>query len=142
MSLSSEKRTEILQLLADGKITADEAAEILSASPKVEIEEPTPAPKAPESVQTGTVEKSAVSNGRKPKWLHVQVNDLESGKSKVQVNIPLRMVKFGLGMGRRFAPELDGVDWDDLSRVVTEEEGVLVDVQDTEDGEHVRIFVD
>jgi hypothetical protein len=141
MSLSSEKRFEILQLLADGKITADEAAEILSASPKVEIEKPTP-PKAPENVQTEPVEKSAVSNGRKPKWLHVQVNDLESGKSKVQVNIPLRMVKFGLGMGRRFAPELDGVDWDDLTRVVTEEEGVLVDVQDAEDGEHVRIFVD
>jgi hypothetical protein len=56
MSLSSEKRFEILQLLADGKITADEAAEILSASPKVEIEKPTP-PKSPENVQTEPVEK-------------------------------------------------------------------------------------
>jgi hypothetical protein len=52
------------------------------------------------------------------------------------------MVKFGLNVGRRFAPELDGIDWDDLSQVMTEEEGVLVDVQDAEDGEHVQIYVD
>ena len=129
MSLSTEKRTEILQLLADGKITADEAAELLSAAPETTTE---PAPKAVETAE---------SNGREPRWLHVQVSDLNTGKSKVKVNIPLRMVKFGLGMGRRFAPELDGIDWNDLSRIMTEEDGVLVDVQDSEDGEHVRIFV-
>lgn len=131
MSLSTEKRTEILQLLADGKITADEAAELLSSTPAKSVEEP---------VQKAV--EPAESNGREPRWLHVQVSDLNTGKSKVKVNIPLRMVKFGLGMGRRFAPELDGIDWNDLSRVMTEEDGVLVDVQDTEDGEHVRIFVD
>ena len=140
MSLSSEKRSEILQLLAAGKITANEAAELLTATPITNIEEPAvPAPPKP------VVEKPAApkaQNGKKPKWLHIRVNDLESGKSKVTVNIPLRMVKFGLGVGRRFAPELDGVDWDDLSRVMTEEEGVLVDVQDGEDGEHVQIYVD
>ncbi len=135
MSLSSEKRTEILQLLADGKITADEAAELLSPTPQAEAETPTPPP-TPEVVQETTT-----SNSKKPKWLHVQVNDLATGKSKVKVNIPLRMVKFGLNMGKRFAPELDGMDWDDLSKVMTEDAGVLVDVQDDEDGEHVQIYV-
>lgn len=139
MALSSEKRTEILQLLANGKITADEAAELLSASSKAEAETPTPppAPKAPE-----VVEKPTASNGQKPKWLHVQVNDLATGKSKVKVNVPLRMVKFGLSIGKRFAPELEGMDWDDLSRAMTEDAGLLVDVQDDEDGEHVQIYVD
>lgn len=134
MSLSSEKRTEILQLLADGKITADEAAELLSPTPQPEAEAPTP--EVPE-----VVKETAASNSKKPKWLHVQVNDLATGKSKVKVNIPLRMVKFGLNMGKRFAPELDGMDWDDLSKVMTEDAGVLVDVQDDEDGEHVQIYV-
>lgn len=139
MSLSNEKRTEILQLLADGKITAGEAAELLSPSPAAEAQSPTPppAPQAPEAAK-----QSELSNGRKPQWLHIHVSDLSTGKSRVKVNIPLRMVKFGLNMGRRFAPEMEGVNWDDLSRVVTEEEGVLVDVQDDEDGEHVRIYVD
>ncbi|MFZ0544743.1 MAG: hypothetical protein WAM60_04870 [Candidatus Promineifilaceae bacterium] len=141
MSLSSEKRTEILQLLANGKITADEAAELLSApEEKMTEQQAAPTSTMAEAVQKTT--SAAPANGHKPKWLHVQVNDLESGKSKVRVNIPLRMVKFGLGIGRRFSPELDGVDWDDLSRVMTEEGGVLVDVQDSEDGESVKIYVD
>lgn len=139
MSLSSEKRTEILQLLAAGKITADEAAELLNSAP--EASTPPPAPQTPEHARSEAALK-AQSNGGAPKWLHIHVSDLSSGKSKVKVNVPLRMVKFGLNMGKRFAPEIDGVDWDDLSRVMTEEEGVLVDVQDEEDGEHVRIFVD
>lgn len=141
MSLSSEKRTEILQLLADGKITADEAAELLS--PASETPAPPPAPKTPEAIkQPEAVQTPTPSNSNKPKWLHVHVNDLESGKNKVKVNIPLRMVKFGLSIGRRFTPELDGIDWDDLSQAMSGEESVLVDVQDAEDGEHVRIFVD
>jgi DNA-binding transcriptional ArsR family regulator len=139
MSLSSEKRTEILQLLANGKITADEAAELLSASPKAEVETPTPSP-APPTPEPAA--KPVTSNGHKPKWLHVQVNDLATGKSKVKVNVPLRMVKFDLSIGKRFAPELEGMDWDDLSRVMTEDAGLLVDVQDEEDGEHVQIYVD
>ncbi|NIP52684.1 MAG: hypothetical protein GWO26_12025 [Phycisphaerae bacterium] len=107
----------------------------MSPTPKAEAETPTPPP-TPEVVQETTA-----SNSKKPKWLHVQVNDLATGKSKVKVNIPLRMVKFGLNMGKRFAPELDGMDWDDLSKVMTEDAGVLVDVQDDEDGEHVQIYV-
>jgi hypothetical protein len=139
MSLSSEKRIEILQLLADGKITADEAAELLT--PASEAPAPPSAPKASAPVESEAALK-ATSNGGAPKWLHIHVSDLSSGKSKVKVNVPLRMVKFGLNMGKRFTPDIEGVDWDDLSRVMTEEEGVLVDVQDEEDGEHVRIFVD
>lgn len=139
MSLSPEKRSEILQLLSAGKITAEEAANLLTTIPVENIEK-TAVPPAPAPVQESTPAKAP--NGQKPKWLHVRVNDLESGKSKVTVNIPLRMVKFGLNMGRRFAPEIDGVDWNDLSNLMTEEQGVLVDVQDAEDGEHVQIYVD
>lgn len=139
MSLSSEKRTEILQLLADGKITAEEAAELLT--PASEAPTPPSTPQTPERVQGESTPK-AKSDGNGPRWLHIHVSDLASGKSKVKVNVPLRMVKFGLNMGKRFAPEVDGVDWDDLSRVMTDEEGILVDVQDEADGEHVRIFVD
>jgi hypothetical protein len=142
MSLSDEKRKEILQLLADGKINADEAAELLTTRTQDVVEEPAAPPPPKYSESPFSPAETAAANGQKPRWLHIRVGDLESGKSKVTVNIPLRMVKFGLQMGRRFAPELEGVDWDDLSRVMTEEQGVLVDVQDAEDGEHVQIYVD
>jgi hypothetical protein len=139
MSLSSEKRTEILQLLAGGKITAEEAAELLSDAPeaKAEAPAPPPAPKAPEPVRA-----AEVGSGQKPRWLHIHVNDLGTGKSKVKVNIPLRLAQFGFNMGKRFAPEIEELKWDDLSRVMSEDSGVIVEVQDEEDGEHVKIFVD
>jgi DNA-binding transcriptional ArsR family regulator len=143
MSLSDEKRKEILQLLADGKINADEAAEMLSTRSEEDVVAEQAAPPTPKfSESPAAAPEKTVKNGQSPQWLHIRVGDLETGKSKVTVNIPLRMVKFGLQMGRRFAPELEGFDWNDLSRVMTEESGVLVDVQDAEDGEHVQIYVD
>jgi DNA-binding transcriptional ArsR family regulator len=141
MSLSSEERKEILELLANGKITADEAAKLLSQAPPAVSEAPAPpAPLAPP-----VFEKAAdppVTEGDKPSWLHVRVTDLATGQGKVTVNIPLRLLKFGLSVGSRFAPELEGMDWRELSSMMTEEKGVLVDVQDEEDGEHVQIYVD
>jgi hypothetical protein len=60
MSLSSEKRTEILQLLSAGKITAEEAAELLTATPAApieNIEEPSPPP-APAPVKASAAPKT------------------------------------------------------------------------------------
>jgi hypothetical protein len=137
----SEKRTEILKLLAAGKITAEEAAGLLTETPIESVKQPAPAA-PPSPVHLSPPEPPKAPNGQQPKWLHIRVNDLDSGKSKVTVNIPIRMVKFGFNVGRRFASDLDDVNWDDLSKIMTEEEGILFDVQDGEDGEHVQIYVD
>jgi hypothetical protein len=67
---------------------------------------------------------------------------MKTGKSKVKVNIPIRFVKYGLSIGKRFAPEMAGLDVDELSSYMSNEKGLLVDVQDEEDGERVLIFVD
>ncbi|MBX3056650.1 MAG: hypothetical protein KF770_09275 [Anaerolineae bacterium] len=133
-------RKEILELLANGKITADEAAELLS-QPAAPAAEETAVPdvkllKEEEAIQ-------ARNGGKKPGWLHVRVRDLESGRNKVTVNIPLGMVKFGMKIGGRFSPELNGLDWNELETMMNDmESGLLVDVQDEEGGEHVQVFVD
>lgn len=133
-------RKEILELLANGKITADEAAELLS-QPAAPVAEETAVPdvkllKEEEAIQ-------ARNGGKKPGWLHVRVRDLESGRNKVTVNIPLGMVKFGMKIGGRFSPELNGLDWNELETMMNDmESGLLVDVQDEEGGEHVQVFVD
>lgn len=144
MSVSSEKRKEILNLLAGGKISADEAAELLSGGPAVvEPETPTPAPAKPESPEKAApLGAEPVGNGGRPRWLHVRVSDLSTGKGKVTVNIPIRLLKFGMTVGSRFAPEIEGLNWQELSELIETETGVLVDVQDEEDGEHVQIYVD
>lgn len=150
MSLSNEERKDILQLLASGKITADEAADLLSQTAPAVPKEPTPsAPpelpafeKAPDLPAFEKAPESPAAKGEQPSWLHVRVTDMATGKGKVTVNIPLRLLKFGLSVGSRFAPELEGMDWRELSAMMTQEKGVLVDVQDEEDGEHVQIYVD
>ena len=49
----------------------------------------------------------------------------------------------GLRIGQRYAPELRGVNWDEvLDEVQNGANGKLVEVEDQEDNERVEIFVD
>lgn len=144
MSESSEKRQEILRLLAEGKIDATEAAELLSTTdrPEPEATADPGAVKITKADLSASASSSEVSASDGPTWLHVRVSDLTTGKGKVTVNIPLRLLKAGLTIGSRFAPELQGMEWSDITTMLESEKGVLVDVQDDEDGEHVQIYVD
>lgn len=151
MTLSDQDRMEVLQLLSESKITVEEAARLLSNSTAESASSADPEQyNAVEEKETGgTVQKpvKAVANkldggGGKPKWFHVRVSDLKTGEGKVTVNIPLSLVKAGLNLGGRYSKELSGFEWDEFSSVFTGEKGVLVDVEDEEDGEHVQIYVD
>lgn len=149
-------RKEILDLLAQGKINAAEAADMLSAvrsqpapqpevvvekeqAPEIEVEEAAP-PKS-EAEGTPIAEKAPPANGEKPTWLRIRVRNLETGQNKVMVNLPLRMVDFGMRMARRFSSEAAELpDWESL--LAAPEKGVLVEVHDEEDNEHVQIYLD
>lgn len=132
--MTTASRKEILELLAQGKISAAEAADMLNA-----VTPPAP-PEAPKPPAAPKVPKM---NGKRPKWFKVRVSNMDTGKNKVTVNIPVGMLKFGLKMGGRFAPELDGMDFDELQSMIAEGgEGVLVEVQDEESNEHVQIYLD
>ena len=135
------ERQEILELLAKGKINADEAAELLSSvSDKVVESIPIPPKSAEPMPPEAPVSKT---NGKKPTWFKVRVRNLETGKNKVTVNIPLRMVNFGLKLGKHFAPELEGLDYQELAGMMkTMDVGMLVEVEDEEENEHVQVFVE
>jgi len=147
--MSTVSREEILNLLSAGKINAVEAAELLNnvstepevtdkeellkaefdVEPEIKIVEPMP-PKKP-------------SNGGGGRWFRVRVKNLETGKNKVTVNIPMPMVKFGLKIGRQFSPELNDINFDEMYSAMGEtEQGMIVDVQDEESNEHVQVFID
>jgi hypothetical protein len=152
---NTNARREILEMVASGQITAAEAADLLKSNappppetpepPQAEAPTPPPAPesfKAPKAAEAPNAGNGG--NGKKPSWFHVRVSDSNTGRTKVSVNIPLRLLKFGVRFGQKFAPEVEGLDWDDIQTMLNEgmEGGVLVDVQDEEDGEHVQIYVD
>lgn len=149
---TAEERIKILKKVSEGELSASEAAAMLSADPAghidVEVEEPEALKKEVaievEDIPQGkTTTGPAETNGKKATWLHVRVSDLNTGKRKVTVNIPLRLMKLGMRLGSAFAPELADIDIDELNTAFADEgRGVLVDVEDDEDGNHVQVYID
>lgn len=121
----SEERTRILQMVSDGKIDAAQGVELLKALKS------TKAPDGPPQAST------------KANWFRVKVTDMETGRTKVNVNLPFGLVRAGVKIGARFAPETEEVDWEELIEAINEgASGKLVDVEDIEGGEKVEVFVE
>lgn len=65
-----------------------------------------------------------------------------SGRSRVNVTVPLQLVKVGLRIAERFAPDA-GVNWQELEEALTSSlTGKIVEVEDSEDNERVEIYVE
>ncbi len=124
---TTEERMQILKMVADGNISADEGAKLLSA------------------LETGSKKGPQRKMGQPstPRWFRVRVTDLETGKDKVNVNLPMSLVDVGTRMGARFAPELEDMDFDEIvEQIRSGAQGKIVEVEDVEEGERVEIYVE
>jgi hypothetical protein len=124
---TTEERMKILNMIREGKISAEEGAKLLAA--------------------LGDSQKSSRSPATKtqgePRWFRVRVTDLINGKTKVSVNIPIGLMEWGMQIGAQFAPEVGDLDFEQLKEMLQSGvEGKVVDVIDEEDGEHVEIFIE
>ena len=128
-----EERMKILKMVEDGKVSAEDGAKLLAALDDSR-KQSRPMPPMPPPAGGST------ANSR---WLRIRVTDANSGKSKVNVNIPMGLVNVGLKMGAKFAPEVDGLDVQQITEAINSGmTGKIIDVVDDEDGEHVEIFVE
>jgi len=124
---TTEERMQILNMVAEGKITAEDGAKLLGALEPERKKEP------------GLVSE----NPSAPRWFRVRVTDLETGKNKVNVNLPMSLVEVGTRMGARFAPELEGMDFNDIvQQAKSGTQGKIIEVEDLEGGERVEIYVE
>lgn len=124
---SAEERMQILKMIEEGKISASEGSDLLRA--------------LDQQVDGGKSEP--LKGASAPRWFRVRVTDINSGKSKVSVNIPMGLVNAGIKMGARFAPDLEGVDFDEINEMISSgAQGKIMDVVDSEEGERVEIFVE
>lgn len=90
-------------------------------------------------LSTTTVAEAPV----KPRSLRVRVVDLHTERVKANVNVPLNLVRVGLRIGARFAPELEGLDVNELMEAINEGgHDKLIDVTDEERGERVEIYAE
>ena len=124
---TTEERMQILKMIEEGKIKASDGAELLRALD-----------------QDGrTATSSPLKGASAPRWFRVRVTDLVTGRTKVNINIPMGLVNVGIKMGARFAPEIDGVEVAEIMEAIRSgQQGKIMDITDEEDGERVEIFVE
>ena len=129
---STEERMRILMMIQEGKVSAAEGARLIEALE--DLGEPT-TPSAPLSPGS--------SSGKKPRYLRVMITDTDSGKARVNVRLPVSLINSGIRMGARFAPEIEGLEMEDLNAWLNSGEvGQIVDIFDEEDGEHIEVFLE
>jgi hypothetical protein len=123
---TADERLKILQMLEDGKLNADEAADLLRA-----LGGGGRAPQARPHPEGGA------------RFLRIQVTNLDTGTAKVNVTVPFGLVGVGLRMAERFAPEFEGVDMQELENMIASGVlGKIVEVIDEQDNERVEVYVE
>jgi len=133
----------VLRLVAEGRLTADEAAPILDALSKSTSRSATasdnPAGTGPiraGSSSGGQGEGQAGDGGERPRFARIQV--LEGGRRSVDLRVPV-------GLGRFALSRVPGLSGDQISEVqdalATGARGPILDIQDA-DGDGVRITLE
>jgi len=125
--VTSEERMKILKMINDGKITAEEGSQLLSALS-----------------QRSEKNRKSTSHSYAGQMLRVRVTDMATGKAKVNVNVPMKLVDAGLNIAAQFTPEMENAQMMEAVKEALSENisGKIVDIVDEEDREHVEIFIE
>jgi hypothetical protein len=126
--MSEEKRI-ILEMVRDGKISVEEAEQLLEKANPGESIEDTPKSNKPNS----------------KKFLRVRVT--EEDKVKANVNIPIALAEVGLNLIPKEKLKVDGkqINMDQILKLIEEgTEGELVNIDAEDEGKNykVNIFID
>lgn len=79
----------------------------------------------------------------KPRSLRIRVFDTRNDRLKANVNVPMSLVRVGLRLGARFAPELEGLDVAEIMEAINQGGcDKIIDVIDEERGERVEIYAE
>ena len=126
----TEERMQILKMIEEGKITAAEGTALLKA--------------LAEGESGGSDSAENTHSASRPRWFRVRVTNIEDGRSKVNVNIPIGLVNVGLRMGARFVPGLEDEKYIRILRDAQSgtRQGKVLDVTDDSGTERVEIFVE
>ncbi len=126
----SEERMRILKMLEEGKISADDAAKLLSA------------------VESGPKSKGTPGGvpGAVRKVLHVEIQGEGEEKPRVNVNVPLELIRVAMSLipkDARVKMEAKGIDLDNITRMIEDGvEGKIVEVEHEKKNGKERIVVE
>ncbi len=126
--MSVEEKMQILTMVKDGKITAEEGVKLLDALDN----------------NVNTVDNANINT--KAKWLKIKVFDPEDS-TKVNVTLPISLINLGVKFASKFSPEFKeaGLTENDMEEIFAAikngETGKIVEV-DSEDGTRVNIIIE
>lgn len=113
----NDEKMKILQMIADGKITPEEGADLLRALEVEEVEVPT----------------------GKARWLIIRVYEPGADNPRVNLRLPMGMAGKLLKFADRFTKDVDIRDVYDA--IQSGETGLILEV-DGDDGERVEIWLE
>ncbi len=124
---NSEDRLRVLKLISEGKITVAEGARMLNGVEK-----------------TGTPVTTAVSEpGQGPRWIRVLITDTGSGKTRVNVKLPVNLVSTGIKMGAHLSSDKEELNNQQINEYIKRGiTGQVMEIVDDEKGEKVEIFLE
>jgi len=124
----------VLQLVAEGRLTAEEAGPILAALQQKQKAPPAPPAAPPPGAGIGSADLA--DSGRAPRWARIEVR--EGGKRVVDLRIPISLGRFALnrvpGLSKEQIAEVE-------EAVGSGAHGPILDVEDA-DGDGVRIVLE
>lgn len=91
----NEQRRQILEMLGEGKLTADEAERLISA---VEREQP--------ESQPGAVSAPQSRPRARPKYLRLVMEDSGDEPSRINIRVPLQLLRAGVRLASLVPPQL------------------------------------
>jgi hypothetical protein len=113
-------------MIQEGKISAAEGVRMLGSEP---------------CGQPGC--KDVSSSGNEPRWIRVLVTDVDSGKTRVNVRLPVNLVSTGVKMGAHLSADMQELNMqkinDYVKRGVT---GQVMEVVDEDEGEKLSIYLE
>jgi hypothetical protein len=128
-----EERIKVLRMVETGKVSAEEAVQLLAALDEGSSGSGPFPPNPP-------IPPLSMGSGR---YFRVRVTDTCTGKTRVNLRMPLNVITAGMKMGMRFTPEVQGLNAEELMAAVRNGGiGQIVDIQDEQDGEHVEVFIE
>lgn len=131
---TSEERMRVLRMVQEGKITAQQGVQLLDALDAGQR-------RANKGMVAAPPTPPAIPGAGR--WFRVMVTDTNTGKTRVNVRLPVSLVSAGMKMGARFSPQVEGLDAEQLMGFLNSGAvGKIVDVYDEDDGEHVEVFIE
>ncbi len=127
----SQERLQVLRMIDEGKITAEEGFQLL----KVLV------PSETESTQSNAHSRSLGT--LKGKLVRLHVLDLDSGRSKATASLPLQLLEAGLRIATRYAPGLKDLNPNNLlETLAAEEKRRIIEVVDKEKRIRVEVSIE